>query len=104
LFHSERMAELLARLKSSFGAILIDTPPLTLSDARILGPISDGVILVLRAGEVKLDSVLAAEERLAEDGSRLIGTVLNNWDPKSNGYGSYPDRYHEASYPQSAQV
>jgi polysaccharide biosynthesis transport protein len=104
LFHSERMAELLARLRSSFGAILIDTPPLTLSDARILGPISDGVILVLRAGEVKLDSVLAAEERLAEDGSRIIGTVLNNWDPKSNGYGSYPDRYHEASYPQSAQV
>lgn len=105
LFHSGRMLELLAWLRGEFATILIDTPPLTLSDARILGPLADGVILVLRAGEVKMDSVLAAEDRLAEDGSNVIGTVLNNWDPKSNGYGSYPDRYHQgSSYIQSTQA
>jgi succinoglycan biosynthesis transport protein ExoP len=104
LFHSGRMLQLLTLLRGEFNTILIDTPPLTLSDARILGPLSDGVILVLRAGEVKIESVLAAEERLVEDGSRVIGTVLNNWDPKSNGYGSYPDRYHDARYHQSTKA
>jgi capsular exopolysaccharide synthesis family protein len=102
LFHSDRMSTLLDSVRSGFDIVLIDTPPLLLSDARILGPMSDGVILVLRAGEVKIESVLAAEERLMQDGSRLLGTVLNNWDPRSNGYGSYPDRYHKRSYYQPA--
>jgi capsular exopolysaccharide synthesis family protein len=98
LFHSRKMANLLVSLRSSFDMILIDTPPLILSDARILAPLSDGVIIVLRAGNVKAESVLAAEARLIEDGSKVIGTVLNDWDPRSNGYGSYPDRYHKDSY------
>lgn len=102
LFHSEKMMSLLRRLRHSYDAILIDTPPLTLADARILGPLSDGVVLVLRAGEVRMDSVLAAEERLEQDGSRIIGTILNDWDPRSNGYGVYPERYHESTYFQTA--
>ena len=98
LFHSERMLDLLRYVRESFEIILIDTPPLTLADARILGPLADGVVLVLRAGEVRMDSVLAAEERLTQDGCRILGTVLNNWDPRSNGYGVYPERYHENAY------
>ena len=40
------------------------------------------------------DYTFRANDAVAEDGSHVIGTVLNNWDPRSNGYGSYPDRYH----------
>ncbi len=98
LFHSDRMIEILRRLRESFDAVLIDTPPLTLADARILGPLADGVVLVLRAGDVRMDSVLAAEQMLEQDGAHMIGTVLNNWNPRSNGYGVYPERYHESSY------
>jgi capsular exopolysaccharide synthesis family protein len=104
LFHSPRMSELFAALRQSFDTILVDTPPLMLSDARMLGPLADGVIIVLRAGQVRLESVLAAEERLAEDGSRVIGTVLNNWDPRANGYGSYPNRYDKHAYSQPASA
>src|SRR6185437_16077827 len=93
-------SDLLAAARDKYDMVLLDTPPLLLSDARVLGPLSDGVILVLRAGEVKVESVLAAEERLLADGSRLLGTVLNNWDPRSNGYGSYPERYCKRSYYQ----
>jgi polysaccharide biosynthesis transport protein len=100
MFHSHKMADLLSAARKSYDIVLVDTPPLLLSDARVLGPLSDGVVLVLRAGEVKVESVLAAEERLMADGSRLLGTVLNNWDPRSNGYGSYPERYYKRSYYQ----
>jgi succinoglycan biosynthesis transport protein ExoP len=102
LFHSERMANLLDRLRGEYDTILIDTPPLTLTDARVLGHLSDGVVIVLRAGEVRLDSVLAAEQRLAQDGSPVLGTVLNDWDPRSNGYGVYPERYHKSTYFKTA--
>jgi succinoglycan biosynthesis transport protein ExoP len=102
LFHSDRMARLLEHLRGQYDTILIDTPPLTLSDARILGPMSDGVVIVLRAGAVRLDSVLAVEQRLANDGSQVLGTVLNDWDPRSNGYGVYPERYHKSAYFKTA--
>jgi len=104
LFHSERMVHLLRLLRDSYEVILIDTPPLTLADARILGPLADGVVLVLRAGDVRMDSVQAAEDRLVQDGCRIFGTVLNDWDPRSNGYGVYPQRYHESTYFQAANT
>jgi hypothetical protein len=59
-------------------------------------------VIVLRAGAVRLDSVLAVEQRLANDGSQVLGTVLNDWDPRSNGYGVYPERYHKSAYFKTA--
>lgn len=75
--------------------IMIDAPPMIhLADARVLGRLADGVILVVRAGETTTESALHARQRFAEDGTRVLGTVLNSWDPKSSppyGYGSYHD-------------
>ncbi len=98
LFHSDQMMQLMEYFKDSYDVVLIDTPPLTIADARILGPLADGVILVLRAGDVRMDSVQAAEEGLSQDGCRLVGTVLNDWNPRSNGYGIYSERYHKSAY------
>jgi len=98
MFHSDRMVQLMEHFKGSYDVILIDTPPLTITDARILGPLADGVILVLRAGDARMDSLQAAEEGLTQDGCKLIGTVLNDWNPGSNGYGVYSDRYHKSKY------
>ena len=47
LLFSTRLPQLLKRFRREFDTVLIDTPPmLNLSDARILGRLSDGVILV----------------------------------------------------------
>ncbi len=99
LFYSTRMAALVARFRREYEVVLIDTPPMMhLPDARILGRLSDGVILVLRAGRVRGESAFAAEQRLREDGIPIIGTVLNDWDPKKNGYGVYPNDRRAYSY------
>jgi Mrp family chromosome partitioning ATPase len=88
------MSELLKRLRAEFDMILIDAPPMIhLADARVLGRLADGVILVVRAGQTTTDSALFAAQRFAEDGTRVLGTVLNSWDPRTSrqhGYGSYP--------------
>jgi succinoglycan biosynthesis transport protein ExoP len=95
LFYSPRMSRLLERLRSEFDMILIDAPPMThLADARVLGRLADGVILVVRAGQTTTESALFAAQRFAEDGTRVLGTVLNSWDPKGGrryGYESYND-------------
>jgi capsular exopolysaccharide synthesis family protein len=93
LFYSPRMSRLLRRLRKEFEMIMIDAPPMIhLADARVLGRLADGVILVIRAGQTTTESALFASQRFAEDGTRVIGTVLNSWDPTANrhyGYGSY---------------
>ena len=97
LFYSPRMATLLKRLRAEFDMILMDAPPMIhLADARVLGNLSDGVVLVIRAGQTTTESALCACQRFAEDGTRVLGTILNSWDPRTTGtygYGAYPD-YH----------
>ncbi|MCU1335628.1 MAG: lipopolysaccharide biosynthesis [Bryobacterales bacterium] len=95
LLYSPRMASIIHQCRRSFDLVVIDTPPvLYLPDARILGRLSDGVILVLRAGRVRSDSIIAAERTLRRDGVPIMGTILNDWDPKTNGYGVYPEKYY----------
>jgi len=99
LLYSERMARLIDELRRQFDTVVIDTPPLLhLSDARIIGRLSDGMVLVLRAGRVRRDSAIAVEQRLQEDGIKVLGTVLNDWDPRKNGYGVYPHDRRDYSY------
>ena len=103
LLHSPRTSELLRRARQEFDSVLIDTPPMMqISDARVLGQMADAVILVLRAGQTTRGTAKAASDRFLEDGTRLLGTILNSWDPKTNGYGYYDsyryyDYYHSDS-------
>jgi Mrp family chromosome partitioning ATPase len=93
------MSTLIEEFRRQFNVVLIDTPPLlNLADARVLGRISDGLILVIRAGRVRWEAAMAAEQRLYEDGITVLGTVLNDWDPKQNGYGVYPYDKHIEAY------
>lgn len=90
LLYSPRLKTLVDRVRNDFDIILIDTPPMSyISDARVLGRLADGVVLVIRAGLTRRDEALAAKERLAADGTRLLGTILNAWDARSKSRYSY---------------
>jgi capsular exopolysaccharide synthesis family protein len=93
LLYSTCGKRLLERLREEFDTVIIDTPPmLQISDARVIGRLADGVILVLRSGQTSRESAKAAKERLQADGIPVLGSVLNGWNPKTYGYGSY-DNY-----------
>jgi Mrp family chromosome partitioning ATPase len=90
LLSSPRMADLLRQARDSYDIVLIDTPPvLLLPSGRLAGRLSDGVILVIRAGETTKRAALAACERLYSDEIPLVGTILNDLDPKFAPYGAY---------------
>src|SRR5262249_21191439 len=90
LLYSARMTEMLSRFRNSFDMILIDSAPvLSVPDARILARASDAVVLVLRAHHTHQDSAFAAVRCFEEDGCRVLGTILNDWNPKHAPYGNY---------------
>ena len=91
LLNSPRMSGLLECLRNEFDMVLVDAPPVIhLADARVLGRFADGVILVIRSGQTTPESAMSACQSFLEDGTRVLGTVLNSWDPKTGrhyGYG-----------------
>ncbi len=96
LLYSPVLGQLLKRCKKEFDMVLIDTPPmLQMPDARVVGREADAVVMVVRAGQTTRDAALAARERLTEDGTRMLGTILNDWNPKEspNGYYGYSNGY-----------
>jgi capsular exopolysaccharide synthesis family protein len=98
LVYSNRLPELIARVRQDFDTILIDTPPmLQMADARVIGRCADAVILVVRANQTTRDAARMARQRLADDGTHVLGTILNDWNPRhttSYGYYKYYDHYH----------
>jgi succinoglycan biosynthesis transport protein ExoP len=98
LLYSSRMPELIQKLRTEFESILIDTPPmLQIPDARVLGRMVDRVILVTRAGKTTRAAAIAAHQRFSGDGTKMLGTILNDWNPKRspNGYyGNYNGYYY----------
>jgi capsular exopolysaccharide synthesis family protein len=100
LLNSPRVVELLQQMRQQFDMVIIDTPPmLQMPDARVLGKLADGVILVVRSARTAKETVVAAGQRLAEDGTRVLGTVLNEWDPRKTGHYGYEYGYRPYSRP-----
>jgi capsular exopolysaccharide synthesis family protein len=91
---TDRLRELFATLKQEFDIVLIDSPPvLQISDARVLGRMADGVILVVRAGHTTREAALAAFRSLNDVHCRVLGTILNYWDPNGFPFKSYAGYY-----------
>jgi succinoglycan biosynthesis transport protein ExoP len=98
LVGSARMKQALLLLAESFDRIVIDSPPvLAVTDARILAPVVDGVILVIKGGETPKEAVQRTKRLLQEVHGRLIGTLLNNVDVRSADYYYY-SRYYYYGY------
>lgn len=78
LLGNDKMPALLASLKESYDLILLDSSPVVeFSDARILAPQADGVILVARYGKSKRESIRKAKLLLEQTGSNIIGIAMN---------------------------
>jgi capsular exopolysaccharide synthesis family protein len=96
LLHSPRTADLLQRLGEEFDLVLIDSPPmLHMADARIFADHTDGVILVFRSGVTNLDQAQAAHGILVHDRVRVLGSILNDFDPAREGMSGYYKSYYQ---------
>ncbi len=95
LLYSPRLSELIQCARQAYDMVLIDTPPAhDIADARVLGRVSDAVVMVVRSRRTSRDVLKNACQRFAEDGAHVLGVVLNDWDAKAATPGiGYPRIY-----------
>jgi len=88
LVRGTRIRELCKSIGSSYDLVIIDTPPvLPVADAAIIAAVSDGVLMVVRAGKTSRGLTREAYARLSAVGANIIGTVLN--DPSGRNISPY---------------
>ena len=81
LLEPATLSGLLNQLKRDYDIIVLDTPPVLVSaDAATLAASSDGVILVVRAGQTDRGAAELARQRVGAAGARVLGAVLNDPD------------------------
>ena len=96
LLTSPRLTELITELRRRYDYVLFDTPPvLAVADVTTLASMMDGTILVLDMTKTRRSQASHIREDLLRVGARLIGAVLNNYDPADSPYyyTQYRDTY-----------
>ena len=103
LLASPEFVKVMTQLDAMFDLIVLDTPPLMMfSDAIILSPLVDGIILVVRWGATTRNVTKRAVEALTRNNIRPRGFVMNAVDTKSTehyyNYGYYGNKYGREYY------
>lgn len=85
LLNSEDFENLIEGCRQEYDLILIDTPPiLSFADASIISRVTDGVILVVAAGETKKTMMVEAKKSLDKVGANLLGVIMTKVEFKKN--------------------
>ena len=103
LISSQKMEELIKRLKSDFDLIIFDTPPIiAVTDAAILSTKVDGVLLVVKSGHTNYDAVVRAKSLMDNVNARVLGALLNGVEV-GGMYGTYYYYYYHNYYSKSGK-
>ncbi len=74
IISSKRYRALAAKLAERFDYVIFDTPPVgTFVDAAVLSTMADGVVLVVRPGEVKRSALVGAYDQLRKADANVLG-------------------------------
>lgn len=100
---SERMRTLIKEASSVFDWVIMDTAPIgILTDAKLMGTMVDGAILVIRAGRTPADLVTRSVNALGRN--RIVGVILNRADRRRTSGNAYTyDSYYSGRYYYSSQ-
>jgi polysaccharide biosynthesis transport protein len=90
LLASGNMRDVLAQLREQYDHIVVDTPPsLSVTDAVVLSPRADAVLLVIRSGKTTKQALRRARDILAQVNAKVVGVLLNAVDLSSPDYYYY---------------
>jgi len=98
LLGSEKMAKFVEYARQYFHHILFDSAPvLAVSDAMVLGPVIDGMILIVWGEKTSREALKRAREKLDLMKIKPLGVVINNLDVRKHEY-YYKHYYYDYSY------
>lgn len=94
LLASQKLKDLVNRMKEEFDIVLIDSPPIiAVTDASILSKMTDAILLVVKADSTDIRVLRRSVDLLKQVNTNLIGAVLNGVNI-SAAYDSYYYYYH----------
>jgi capsular exopolysaccharide synthesis family protein len=95
LLASPQLAALIEDLKERFNWVLLDTPSLlAVTDAAMLAPMADGVILVVEYGQTRQAALQAVCRQLSSAQARTLGIIFNCPQRHGNDHIYYPSKTH----------
>jgi capsular exopolysaccharide synthesis family protein len=107
LLASTNMRDMLERLRAHYDHIVVDTPPtLSVTDAVVLSPRADAIVLVIRSGQTTKQALRRSRDILAQVSAKVSGVLLNAVDLSSPDYYYYYEyqgkyaRYYREDSPQ----
>lgn len=79
LLGSLKMKNLIGILKAKYDFIIFDTPPITpVTDAGLIGAMTDGVVMVIQTDRTQRGIVKHSEGLLKQAQAKLLGYILTN--------------------------
>lgn len=94
---SDKVRDLVSKLKKDYDKIIIDTPPVHLvTDASIISNYADGVVFVIASRTTKTEVIKQSLKTLKDNGAYIIGTVLTRVQKNDLDYYRYYYEYKEA--------
>lgn len=90
LLGTYNMATVIKQLTERFDTVLLDTPCfLAVTDATIVAPLVDGIVLVVGFAQARHEHVQAVRRQLADIRARMIGVVINRAEVSNSSYFYY---------------
>jgi len=90
LLASTNMRDVLEELRGQYDHIVVDTPPtLSVTDAVVLSPRADAIVLVIRSGQTTKQALRRSRDILTQVNAKVSGVLLNAVDLTSPDYYYY---------------
>jgi len=90
LLASTNMRDVLEELRAEYDHIVVDTPPtLSVTDAVVLSPRADAIVLVIRSGQTTKHALRRCRDILMQVKAKVSGVLLNAVDLSSPDYYYY---------------
>jgi len=97
LLSSEKTGKLVEKFRSAYDTVIIDSPPLGVTDPLMISRAVDGVLLVASAGDTKYEMMDKGIRQLRDVSAKITGVVLNRFEAKKSGYYyNYSDYYYSS--------
>ena len=105
ILKSKEVKSLIGKVKSRFDVIIFDAPPvLPVTDASLLAPSMDCVMLVYEIGRTSREALVRAKIQLESVGTKIAGVVLNHTQSETEAAISYPYYKYKYGYPTQKET
>lgn len=99
IFGTGAMEDLIRELAAEYDLVVLDCPPVfAVADARVIGSLSDSVVLAARSGKTPARAIRAAISQMELAGANVLGVALNRVDIRRTRRSFYDGLYYSKAF------